>query len=125
MRSASPLTSTIVPFGSHTIMPSGAASTSWRNGRSVFLIIGGEDAEHGAGIRVVDPDPAAVSLDRELAERKPEAPVGARRRLAAADEPLEHLLAQLHRHARAAVDDGELAATLACRRRHADARPFR
>ena len=69
---------------------------------------GRNHVEHGAWMRVVDPDPPAVSLDRELAERKPQAAVRARRGTAATDEPFEHVFALLGGHAGARVGHREL-----------------
>src|ERR1044071_7770633 len=88
-------------------MPSGAASTSWRNGRSEAS----SDMEHPHHERrtrraILDPDLSAVSLHRELAERKPEPAI--RTRCIRALEALEDLVAQLGRYAWPRIDDAKL-----------------
>src|SRR5262245_55948472 len=108
MRSACTLTSEIAPSPSHTTMPSGAASTSSRKSSPCGSAMRDPDAEDGARARVLDPDPAAVGLDGELAEREPEAAAGARPPALRLREALEHAGPQLLGHARPRVRDADL-----------------
>src|SRR5688572_27796676 len=94
-------------------MPSGAASTSWRNGKSPSIGSVGIEShyEHGAGLAILDPDLAAVRLDRNLTEGEAEAAIRTRRirRL----EALEYLVASFGGHAGALVRDPDLVPTVA------------
>src|SRR5262245_15409275 len=125
MRSASLLTSTTMPLPSHTTMPSGAASSSARNGTSQSRSIVEPDAEGRPGSRVLDPDPSAVRLDRRLAERQAEPAIGPRGSFLAGHEPLEHALAERLRHARPRIDHLELDAADRAERTDPDGRPAR
>src|SRR5689334_4690886 len=107
MRSACTLTRVIVPSASHTTKPAGVASNRSRKSMSGVSSMRDPDAEDSAGARVLDPGPAAVRLDGDLAERQAQAPARARPPALHLREPLEHVGAQLLGHARPLVRDAE------------------
>src|SRR3990167_7999350 len=106
MRVASALTSRIRPRWLATISPSGAASTSSRNGRSPSDM-GEPRAEQGAGGGVLDLDRPAMGLDGDLAERQPEAAVLVADAVAGL-EPLEDVGAPIGHHAGAAIAGAQI-----------------
>ena len=68
--------------------------------------MGKPDAEHGTRGPVLDPDPAAMGLDRDLAERQAEPAIA---RSATGLEPGEHLEALILRDSKTCVADPPLA----------------